>query len=60
MFWLVTGKPGTGKTSHSLDFVLHDKRFAVEGSDTRRPVYYRGIRDLKVDWHELTDEVVAP
>jgi len=56
MFWLVTGKPGTGKTSHSLDFVLHDKRFAVEGSDTRRPVYYRGIRDLKVDWHELTDE----
>ncbi|PHR67270.1 zonular occludens toxin domain-containing protein, partial [Alcanivorax sp.] len=58
MFWLVTGKPGTGKTSHTLDFVLHDKRFAVEGSDTRRPVYYRGIRDLKVDWHELTDDQV--
>lgn len=56
MFWLVTGKPGTGKTSHTLDFVLHDKRFEVEGSDSRRPVYYRGIRDLKCPWHELSDE----
>jgi hypothetical protein len=58
MFWLFTGKPGTGKTSNTLDFVLHDKRFNVEGSDTKRPVYYRGIRDLKLDWHELTDEDV--
>lgn len=58
MFWLFTGKPGTGKTSNTLDFVLHDKRFNVEGSDTKRPVYYRGIRDLKLDWHELTDDEV--
>lgn len=58
MFWLFTGKPGTGKTSNTLDFVLHDKRFNVEGSDTKRPVYYRGIRDLKLDWIELSDEDV--
>ncbi|MFT0141131.1 zonular occludens toxin domain-containing protein [Alcanivoracaceae bacterium MT1] len=55
MFWLITGKPGSSKTSHAIDFVLHDKAFAVEGSKTRRPVYYRGIRDLTLDWHELTD-----
>ncbi|WP_284456007.1 zonular occludens toxin domain-containing protein [Alloalcanivorax xenomutans] len=55
MFWLITGKPGCGKTSHAIDFLLHDERFAVEGSETRRPVYYRGIRDLAVEWHELTD-----
>lgn len=55
MFWLITGKPGNSKTSHAIDFVLHDKRFAVEGSETRRPVYYRGIRGLTLDWHELTD-----
>ncbi|MDF1636433.1 MULTISPECIES: zonular occludens toxin domain-containing protein [Alcanivorax] len=57
MFWLFTGKPGTSKTSHTLDFVLHDKRFAVQDSTTRRPVYYRGIRDLspELGWHELSD-----
>ena len=55
MFWLITGKPGSGKTSHALDFVLHDPRFKTpEGS--ARPVYYRGIPDVTVPWHELTDE----
>lgn len=56
MFVLVTGKPGASKTSHTLDLVLHDKRFAVEGSDERRPVYYRGIKELRCPWFELSDE----
>lgn len=55
MFWIISGKPGSGKTSHALDFVLHDRRFKTEqGSD--RPVYYRGIPGLQLPWHELTDE----
>lgn len=60
MFWLYTGKPGTSKTSHALDTVLHDPRFATEGGTSRRPVYYRGIRDLSPDlgWHELSDTEV--
>lgn len=57
MFWLITGKPGSGKTAHALDFVLHDKRFLTpEGSP--RPVYYRGIPDVTVPWHELTEDEV--
>ena len=56
MFLLVTGKPGASKTSHTIDFVLHDKRFAVDGSDERRPVYYRGIKELQCPWFELSDD----
>lgn len=59
MFWLITGKPGSGKTAHALDFVLHDPRFAVhvdgKATDERRPVYYRGIPEVNVPWFELSD-----
>jgi hypothetical protein len=47
MFVLVTGTPGASKTSNVI------ARFMKE---TSRPIYYRGIRDLTLPWHELTDE----
>ena len=60
MFWLMTGKPGSGKTAHALDFILHDPRFAVhvdgKPTDERRPVYYRGIPDVNLPWFELSDD----
>ncbi|MBU57718.1 MAG: hypothetical protein CL543_02465 [Alcanivorax sp.] len=47
MFTLVTGAPGSSKTSHTLAKYMNEKS---------RPVYYRGIRDLKLEWNELTDD----
>lgn len=47
MFVLVTGAPGASKTSNVI------ARFHKE---TSRPIYYRGIRDLTLPWHELTDD----
>lgn len=47
MFTLITGAPGSGKTSHLL-LKLKDVK--------DRPIYYRGIRNLKLPWIELTDE----
>lgn len=49
MFTLVTGTPGSGKTSSTL----------LRFKDLKdRPVFYRGIRDLSSDlgWFELSDE----
>lgn len=77
MFWIFSGKPGSSKTSHAIDFVLYDdqflkekekqkkspyKRFSkgipdyTEYCSNRRPVYYRGIKEVKLPWIELTDE----
>lgn len=55
MFWITSGKPGSSKTCHMLDFILHDKRFKTEQGSVR-PVYYRGIPEVTLDWHELSDE----
>lgn len=50
MFTLITGAPGSGKTSH----LIHRLK------DEKRPVYYRGIRNLKLPgWVELSDEEAA-
>ena len=50
MFTMITGLPGSSKTSHLLLKLMNEKN---------RPIYYRGIRGLKLDWHELTDEEAA-
>ena len=59
MFFIVTGKPGSGKTSFTLDRVVYGKDF--EGRD----IYYRGIPELDVEkiqalqkgrWVELSDD----
>lgn len=47
MFYLVTGAPGSSKTSHVLARLMDVKD---------RPVYYRGIRNLQLEWHELSDD----
>ncbi|MEO1902136.1 MAG: zonular occludens toxin domain-containing protein [Alcanivorax sp.] len=47
MFTLVTGAPGSGKTSHVI---------ARYRNVTDRPIYHRGIRDLKLPWVELSDD----
>ena len=47
MFTLVTGAPGSGKTSHVI---------AKYKDVTDRPIYQRGIRDLQLPWTELSDE----
>lgn len=68
MFTLVTGAPGAGKTSFTIArFVEEEKNNPLEKllarftnktieEKPKRPIYYRGIRDLKLDWIELTDE----
>lgn len=47
MFTLVTGAPGAGKTSTVIAKLADVKN---------RPIFYRGIRDLALDWQELTDD----
>ncbi len=47
MFTLVTGAPGSGKTSHVI---------AKYKDVTDRPIYHRGIRDLQLPWTELSDD----
>ena len=49
MITLITGVPGAGKTLNTIRMV--DK----EHGETR-PIYYRGIRDLKLPWTELDDD----
>ncbi|WP_414431310.1 zonular occludens toxin domain-containing protein [Alcanivorax sp. IL2] len=78
MFWIFSGKPGSSKTSHVIDFVLYNDQFLKEKEkrkkspyrrffsfgipdyteycSNRRPVYYRGIKEVQLPWHELTDE----
>lgn len=50
MYTIVTGKPGSSKTSHVIDMIHFSGQF--DG----REIYYRGIKDLKVPWIELTDD----
>lgn len=47
---LVTGLPGNGKTL----WTVTKYKAAAEGADAR-PVYYNGIKDLKLPWVELAD-----
>ncbi|WP_323773123.1 zonular occludens toxin domain-containing protein [Alcanivorax sp.] len=52
MFRLITGTPGSSKTSHTIARFLNEKS---------RPIYYRGIRltdegKEKLGWFELTDD----
>lgn len=47
MFVLITGAPGSSKTSN----VLHKLKDVTD-----RPIFHRGIRDLKLPWIELSDE----
>src|SRR5690554_4543795 len=70
MFTLVTGAPGAGKTSFTIArFVEKENnllkkllallaKFINKTAEEKpkRPIFYRGIRDLKLDWTELTDE----
>ncbi len=50
MFTLITGKPGSSKTSHLIDLIHFSGQF--KGRD----VYYRGIGELKLPWFELSDD----
>jgi zona occludens toxin len=47
---LITGVPGAGKTLNTLKLVQE------EWGKSGRPVYYRGIKDLKLPWTEIDDE----
>lgn len=47
MFVIVTGAPGSSKTSHVIDRFMGVKD---------RPIFYRGIKDLTLPWTEFTDE----
>lgn len=47
---LVSGRPGAGKTLNTIQQV------EKEWGDSERPIYYVGIRDLKLDWNELQYE----
>lgn len=50
MITLITGVPGSGKTLNCLRRVIEE----TDGQD--RPIYYRGIRDLKLEWKEIQDD----
>lgn len=47
MFTIISGLPGCSKTSHLIARLM---------KETARPIYYRGIKELKLPWHELSDE----
>jgi len=47
MIHLITGPPGNGKTLYALNYV---KNMAEKEN---RPVFYNGIPELKLPWHEL-------
>lgn len=49
MIYLITGKPGHGKTLYTITKI--QERAKAEN----RQVYYVGIKDLKLDWVELKD-----
>lgn len=53
MITLITGVPGAGKTLNTLELV------SKEWGDSERKIYYRGIRELKLPWEELSDEQMA-
>ena len=66
MITFISGMPGFGKTLFTIDFVrkyvedeYKDAIAAAErkGEDLnaveKRPVYYSGINDLKLPWHEM-------
>jgi len=46
MLTFVTGTPGSGKTLYTINLLKDEKS---------RPIYYVGIDDLKLDWHEIKD-----
>lgn len=50
MIHLSTGLPGAGKTLYTIDYV---NRLAKA---EHRPVFYSGIKDLALDWHEIEAE----
>ena len=50
MLTLITGLPGAGKTLNALQIVEKEKG--------DRPVFYRGIKQLTLDWTEIQDEEV--
>lgn len=52
MITFITGVPGAGKTLNTLKMVNE------EWGKSDRPIYYRGIRELKLPWEEITDEQV--
>lgn len=53
MINLITGTPGAGKTLNTIK-VIHEAH-----KDDDRPIYYRGIRELKFDWIELDDDEIT-
>lgn len=50
MITLSTGLPGAGKTLYTLSFV---KQIAEREN---RPVFYSGVKDLALPWHEIEPE----
>lgn len=50
MITFITGVPGASKTLNTIKMV--DKDWSTSG----RPIYYRGIRDLTLDWNQVQDE----
>lgn len=50
---LFTGLPGNGKTLYALQWVEEKLRAPVIEGGPRRPVFYRGIKGLTLDWTEL-------
>lgn len=50
MITLSTGLPGAGKTLYTIAFVK-----ALADKD-QRPVFYSGIKDLALPWHEIDPE----
>ncbi|MCP8686068.1 zonular occludens toxin domain-containing protein [Marinobacterium sedimentorum] len=52
MIFLFTGVPGAGKTLNAIKFVAEDEQFKD------RPVFYFGIRELTLPWHELSPDDV--
>lgn len=60
MITLITGVPGSGKTLNTLQMVQEEWVEAKDkdGKPFNRNIYYRGIKDLKLDWQEITDDQV--
>ena len=49
---LATGIPGAGKTLNTIAMVDREQ------GESDRPIFYRGITDLKLPWQELSDEEI--
>lgn len=52
MITFITGTPGAGKSLNTI------KQVCEEWKDTDRPIYYRGIAELKLPWTQLEDTQV--